>query len=130
MPVILLYFKINCCSLLAGHFAKLSINSVMFPDERLCVRSRISKLHRFLKFSAMIVMPSMAASSSPEEGGAWLDGSRPIGEIGTGRLIEKSRTWRDVISASASGSWPYNLFPESMRSLRLVMFQNQQEAAG
>lgn len=130
IPEILLSLNLNSCSLLDGHFTRLSINSVMFPDERPHSRSRISKLHRFLKFVVMIVMPSMAASSSPEEGGAWLDGSRPIGEIGTGRLIEKSRTWRDVIFASASGTWPYKRFPESTRFVRLVKFQIQHEAIG
>jgi hypothetical protein len=95
-PLIKLSARLSCYIFLCDEqfCCKLSRNSVMFPDARDSSRFRISKLHRLLsKYDG-----SMTEFLNPE----------------------KSRTWRDVMAARASGIRPDKI-ALTLRYLRLVV---------
>jgi hypothetical protein len=79
IPVILLSLKLRRYNLLEEHCGNFSMNSVMFPDDRLPSSNRVSNSHRFFKSTAIVA--EFPFSRNP-------------------------RIERDVIRPSASGKGP------------------------
>jgi hypothetical protein len=79
IPVILLLGELKTDNFLEAHCGNLSTNSVMFPDDRLLSRYRVSSSQRLFKSTVNV-------AAFP--------------------LFEKSKCWRDTIPPSASGKGP------------------------